>query len=315
MESVFRRILALRVPILIAAAVLVPIAAFLALRIPSEGAIGRLMVPSDPDYVATRAFQAVFPEGQVVILLLEADAPFAPATLGDLMKLEDALRRVPGLSITSALDVYTRAHPGFVPAEDADAFRRFVEGTRFFRRQGLVGDSFLSVVTAFPAQDAAARDAALAQIDAVVDGTRLDAVKTVRRVGAPYVESWIEHQAGQASARYFPLFGVFVVGISLFLYRSWRSVLAILLALGASVALALGAGDLLGFSFTVVSALVPLTVMVTTLASLVYIHSRFVDQPEGVSKDDHQIFALTNKFLPVTASTVAAVLGFAALAV
>ncbi len=178
-----------------------------------------------------------------------------------------------------------------------------------------MGDSFLSVVTAFPAPTPDARDATLAQIDAAVDGTKLDAVKTVRRVGAPYVESWIERQAGQASLHYFPLFGLFVIGISLFLYRSWRSVLAILLSLGTSVALAVGAGELLGFSFTVVSALVPLTVMVTTLASLVYIHSRFVDQPEDVSKDEHQIFALTNKFLPVTASTVAAVLGFAALTV
>lgn len=315
MQSIFRRILALRVPILIAAAVLVPVAAFLSFRIPSEGAIGRLMVPTDPDYVATREFQAVFPEGQVVILLLEADNPFAPATLTDLTKLEGALRRIKGVSITSVLDVYTRAHPGFAPARGAETFRRFATGTQFFRRQGLVGDHFLGVVTAFSTPDPKARDAVLAQIDAAVDATRFEAVTRVRRVGAPYIESWIEHQAGQASSRYFPLFGIFVVAVSIFLYRSWRSVLAILLALGTGVALAVGAGDLLGFSFTVVSSLVPLTVMVTTLASLVYIHSRFVDQPEGVSVEDHQLFALANKFLPVTASTVAAVLGFSALAV
>ncbi len=81
------------------------------------------------------------------------------------------------------------------------------------------------------------------------------------------------------------------------------------------MALGVGAGSLLGFSFTVVSALVPLTVMVTTLATLVYLQSRFVDQPEGTEVDAHQVFALANKFLPVTASTVAAVLGFGALAV
>jgi predicted RND superfamily exporter protein len=75
------------------------------------------------------------------------------------------------------------------------------------------------------------------------------------------------------------------------------------------------AGRVLGFSFTVVSALVPLTVMVTALANLVYVHSRFVDQPEGVDVEAHRIFALRNKLLPVTASTLAAVLGFAALSV
>ena len=83
----------------------------------------------------------------------------------------------------------------------------------------------------------------------------------------------------------------------------------------AAVALAAGVGRLLGFSFTVVSAIVPLTVMVTTLASLVYLHSRFVDQPEGVPVDAHQLAALADKFLPVTASSAAAVSGFAALAV
>jgi hypothetical protein len=129
------------------------------------------------------------------------------------------------------------------------------------------------------------------------------------------VESWIERESGQASVRWFPVFGLLVVGLALFLYRSVRSMLAILLALGATVALGVGAGQLLGFSFTVVSAVVPLTVMVTTLASLVYLHSRFVDQPEGVPVDVHQLQALANKFLPVTASSVAAVLGFGALAV
>ena len=59
-----------------------------------------------------------------------------------------------------------------------------------------------------------------------------------------------------------------------------------------ALALGVGAGSLLGFSFTVVSALVPLTVMVTTLATLVYLQSRFVDQPEGTEVDAHQVFAL-----------------------
>jgi predicted RND superfamily exporter protein len=111
------------------------------------------------------------------------------------------------------------------------------------------------------------------------------------------------------------VFGLFVVGLVLFLYRSWRTLLAIVLALGAAVAVGVAAGRVLGFSFTVVSALVPLTIMVTTLANLVYLQSRFVDQPEGVDVEVHRLFALRNKLLPITASTVAAVLGFAALAV
>jgi predicted RND superfamily exporter protein len=315
LERTFEHILSLRLPIVVLYALLVPAAALLAARIPSEGAIDRLIVPSDPDYAATHAFEQVFPEGQLVLLLLEADDPFRPAVLKEVLATEAALREVRGVTVYSALDVYRRVHAAFTPEGDAEALRRFVAGADFFRRQGLVGDGFLGLAVAFPKEKAAQRDRTLAAIDAAVSRARGGAVREVRRVGAPYVESWIERESGEASLRWFPVFGLFVVGIALYLYRSVRALLAILLSLGSAVALAVGAGSLLGFTFTVVSALVPLTVMVTALASLVYLHSRFVDRPEGVDQEAHRLFALANKFLPVTASSVAAVLGFAALAV
>ena len=314
LERVFRRIVALRIPILAVYAVLLPIAVALALRIPSEGAIDRLIVPTDPDFVATRAFQKVFPEGQVVLLLLESENPFSPDVLRQAVDLEARLAKVPGVHPVSAIDIYRRVQPGFQPdAASAEAFKEFATGTDILRRQGLLGDRFLGVVAGFggPARE---RAAILAGIEKAV-GQPGPGVLTIRKVGAPFVEAWIEHESGAASARYFPLFGIFVVVIALFLYRSVRTLLAVLLALGTAVAMGVGAGALLGFSFTVVSALVPLTVMVTTLATLVYLQSRFVDQPEGTDVDAHQAFALANKFLPVTASTVAAVLGFGALAV
>jgi len=313
-ERLFARVVALRVPIVVLYALLLPAAALLATRIPSEGAIDRLVVASDPDVAATRAFQKIFPEGQVVLLLLEADDPFAPPVLAGLQALEERLRAAPGLTAYSALDVFRRARPGFAPTpEGAEAYRSFATGAAFFRRQGLVGERHQAVAVAFPSRGAAARDAALAAVDAAVAAT--PGLPAVRRVGAPFVESWIESESSRASLRYFPVFGLFVIAIALFLYRSWRSLAAILLALATAVALGVASGRLLGFSFTIVSALVPLTVMVTTVATLVYLHSRYVDQPAGVPLEAHHPCALANKFLPVTASTLAAVAGFAALAV
>ncbi len=316
LERVFRAVVAARFPILVAYALLVPAAALLATRIASESGIDRLVVPSDPDVVATREFQTVFPEGALVILLLEADDPWRPEVLRDLEGVEAALRSVARAHPYSALDVYRRAHPGFAPTpEGAAAFRRFATGADFFRRQGLVGDHFHGIPVGLDVHGARERDEVLAQIDAALARAPRGSLRELRKVGAPYVESWIEHASGSASVRSFPLFGLLVVVLSLYLYRSPRSLLAILLALGASVALGVGVGRLLGFSFTVVSALVPLTILVTTLATLVYLHSRFVDQPEGTSTDAHQAWALANKALPVTASAVAAVLGFGALGV
>ena len=316
LERVFARIVALRGPILVLYALLVPAAAFLATRIPSEGAIFGLVSRDDPDWLATRDFQKVFAEGHFVLLLLESEDPFQPMALAEADALAAGLAKVPGVTVVSVLDTWRRAHPGFqLTPEGIQALRRFATSTKLLRKQGLVGDRFLGLVVAFPSLGPKARDERLAAIDQTVATTPHVAVTGVRKVGAPYVESWIERESGQASLRWFPVFGLLVVGLALFLYRSIRSMLAILLALGAAVALGVGAGEVLGFSSTVVSAVVPLTIMVTTLAALVYLHSRFVDQPEGVSVDEHQLHALANKFPPVTASSVAAVLGFAALVV
>ena len=137
----------------------------------------------------------------------------------------------------------------------------------------------------------------------------------MRKIGGPYIASWIERASSKSTARSFLIFAMLLVGSTVFLYRSLRALVAIVLALGAAVMLAIAAGALLGFGFTIVSALVPLTVMVTTLATLTYLHSRFVDQPDNLPVEEHQVIALRNKLLPVTASTIAAATGFAALAV
>ena len=305
---ILARIVSLRVPILVAYAVLVPLAAMRAARIPSEGGLDRLIGPDDPDVAATRAFQRIFPDLPSVLLVFESADPWAPATLSRVDAAVRELRTVPHVSAFSLLDAVRRARPGASPEE----LQRLATGTAFFRKQGLLGDRFLSVVADLDVHGPVERDAALQAMDAALERAHAG---PVRRVGAPYVESWIEQQSGAASVRYFPFFAVLVVGTALLLYRSLRTLIAFVLALGAAVALGVAAGGLLGFTFTIVSVLVPLTVLVTTLATLVYLHSRYIDRPAEVPAREHQLVALRNKALPVTASTFAAVLGFAALSI
>ena len=300
------RIVSWRIPILVAYALLVPLAAVRAARIPSEGGLDRLIVPSDPDFAATRAFQRLFPDSPSVLLFFESDDPWAPGSLARVEAAERELRAVPRVGAFSVLDAIRRARPGAGP----DELRRLATGTQFFRKQGLLGDRFLAVVANLDVHGPRERDTALAAIDAALARSRAG---PVRRVGTPYVDSWLEQQSGAASARYFPFFGALVVSVALLLYRSVRTLLAFMLSLASAVALGVAVGGLLGFTFTIVSVLVPLTVLVTTLASLVYLHSRFVDRPAGVPVREHQLAALRNKLLPVSASTFAAVLGFAAL--
>ena len=279
------RIASWRTPILVLYAALVPLAALRAARIPSEGGIDRLVRADDPDFLATRAFQRIFPDTPSLLLLVESEDPFAPASLARVDAATREVRTIPHVSAFSAIDAVRQARPGATPGE----IRRLATGTSFFSRQGLVGPTFLAVVATLDVRSGAERDAALAAVDAALERA---GAGPVRRIGAPYVESWIEKQSGAASARYFPFFGALVVAAALFLYRSLRTLLAFLLSLAAAVALAVAAGGLLGFAFTIISVLVPLTVLVTTLATLVYLHSRFVDRPPGVPVSQHQIAAL-----------------------
>ncbi len=315
-EKLFAAIIAKRVLVLLVWLALAPGAAWLALKLPSDGAIDRLVVEKDPDVIRTRAFQQVFPEGRQVVLLFEPSGDvFAPAVLHELAAVEDALGKVKGVVPFSALSLFRRREADLAATGFAARFRTFAEGSTFFRRQGLVGEHHLSLAVTFVAPGTHERDATLDELDRVMTGVPHATLGEPRRVGQPYVEQWLETETKTATVRYFPLFGAFVVVLVLALYRSWRALLAILVTLGVTVLLAMAVGQLLGFTLTIVSELVPLVVLVTATATLVYLHSRYIQQPENVSLEQHHVFALANKALPVTASIVAALLGFAALAV
>jgi predicted RND superfamily exporter protein len=321
LTAILRKVVSLRWWIVAFYALLIPGALMVALRIPKDNALERMVVAANPDVVATREFQRVFPEKPAVLLLIENPDPFAPKALAGVAALQSALDRVPSVTSYSLLTVWSRLHPGTATRpRAADELRRFAGGTQFFRAQGLCGDGFLGIVLTLDVADSVERDAALRSIDrAIADVSASPAgragITSVRRVGGPWLDSWLERETGANSVRFFPLFGAFVVLLTLGLYRSWRAMVTVLLSLATAVLLGVSCGGLLGFGFTIVSALVPLTLMITATASLVYLHSRFVDQAADVGLEDHRVFALANKVLAVSASVFAAAVGFAALSV
>jgi hypothetical protein len=303
-------VIALRSWIVGAYLLLVPLGAWLALRIPRDDAIERMIVETDPDAAATRAFQAVFPERKSVLFLAEADDPFAPAVLDAFRRLEAALDRVPRVDTVSAPSIADRVRPGL--ASRPEELRAFVQGTTFFRKQALAGPRFLGLVLLMDAPDPRERDRVLDAVLAATDALRPLPFR-LRRVGEPLMHSYLERETGRSSGRYFPLFGLFVIGLNLFLFRSFRALVAVLATLGICVLLGTAAAGLLGFTTSIVSSIVPLTLLVTGTAALVYLHSRFVDCPPGVTRDEHQIAALVNKLPAVSASIMAAAVGFGAL--
>src|SRR5262245_51207944 len=159
----FRRIVAWRWGFIAVYALLFPFALLLALRVGSDNTIARLIVQSDADYLANQAFQKIFPEGEHVVLLAEAEDPFDPGVLEKVSDIEKRLSSVPRVESFSALALYRRAHPtGRAIREEADEFRRFASGTDLFRQEGLVGKDFLSIPVELKVSDASQRNNTLA---------------------------------------------------------------------------------------------------------------------------------------------------------
>ena len=286
--------------------------------IPADPAIDRLIVPGDPTAQATEQFERVFPEGEQALIMLEAPDPLGLAALNAAYGLEHQLAKIPKVQAHTLLDLYHRTDSAAaISPEEAEHLRSFASGTPLFRRAGLLGDHYLGIALELRVNSPAERDAALQAIDALALPLESSGgpITRVRRVGSPWLDAWLERQTGVATARFMPLFGVFLMTLVLIIYRSWRALGAIILTLGTLVAIAMGLADVFGWSHTVISTLVPLTVMVTTTATLVYVHSRYIEPDDSPTLLEHHARALANKFLPCTASMFATAVGFGALAI
>jgi predicted RND superfamily exporter protein len=336
--GIFLRVLSARHLIVGVFFVLTAAGIYGASRIPADPAIDRLIVPGDPTAQATEQFERVFPEGEQALIMLEAPDPWTPAVLQRASELEQQLGKIPRVEAQSVMTLFFRgSRPAVIGADDAAHLRAFAIGTSLFRRAGLLGDHYLGIGLNLKVNSPAERDQALVGIDALVQGVDPSAKSdspftSVRRVGNPWLDAWLERQTGESTKKFMPLFGIFLLTLVFIVYRSWRALAAIVLTLGSAVAMGVGLGEVFGWTNTVVSSLVPLTVMVTTTATLVYIHSRYMEPDEALppigspesgappgssaaSPLEHQARVLANKFLPCTASMFATAVGFAALAV
>jgi predicted RND superfamily exporter protein len=317
-SRVFLRVLQARGLIVGAFVLLTVVGLYGATLIPNDPSIDRLVVAGDPVARATLDFERVFPEGDPALLMLEAADPLSLAALSSADRLEHELSKIPHVEAHSLLDLYPRkSASGEITADEAARVRAFATGTALFRRAGLLGDHYLGIGLELRVSSPEERDRALVAIDSLALPLEKpgSAFTAVRRVGSPWLEAWLERRTGSATRRFMPLFGIFLMTLVLIVYRSWRALGAIILTLGAVVAIAVGLAAIFGWSHTVVSTLVPLTVMVTTTATLVYIHSRYMEPDDSPTLLEHHARALANKFLPCTASMFATAVGFAALAV
>ncbi len=317
LHRTFAAIVAKSYLVLAVYAVLLVPSVWYAIKVGQDNSIDRLIVATDPDAVATHEFEKVFGAGEYSLLIAEADDPLAPAVIAKVDAIERALKGIPNTTANSALSIYRRAKAGFDPTpEQIEAFRKFVQGTDLLKKQGLVGERYLAVGVVLTVDGTEQRAATLDKIDAAIQPFIADPspLTGLYRLGQPYVNRYLD-ETQRSAPLYFILFTAFVIVLNLSLYRSVRTLIAFLVTLAVNLAMAVGYIGLTGGNFTIVSPMVPMTILVTATASLVYIHSRFVDCPEGRPVAEHQLFSLCNKFLACTASIFATAVGFLALLV
>lgn len=318
LQRFFAAILARRFLILAFYALVLPPAGWFAARVQQDNAIDRIISTSNTDLVKTREFEKVFGSSEFAVLFAEADDPYAPAVLERIDQLEKAIAKVPRVEPNSIVSVYRRAKGGFeATPETAEAVRKFATGTTLLKEQGLVGDGFLSIGLVLDVHTSEQRHETLGAIKRVIKDTGADKppLKALREVGQPFVNLYLDEDTKTSAPKYFALFMAFVVVLNLILYKSVRTLIAFLITLGACVGLAMGYIGITGGILTIVSPMVPMTILVTATATLVYLHSRYVDRPVGRDVDEHLVFSLANKWLACTASIFATAVGFAALVV
>ncbi len=318
LKRLFAAVLARRFLILAIYALVLPPAGWFASRVQQDNAIDRIISTGNADLLKTREFEKVFGSSEFAVLFAEADNPYDPAVLDRIDKIEKAIAKVPLVEPNSIVSVYRRAKGGFeATPETAKAVEKFATGTTLLKEQGLIGDGFLSIGLVLDVHTSDQRRETLGAIKRATEeaGGDKPPLKALRQVGQPFVNLYLDEDTKTSAPKYFALFMAFVVALNLVLYRSVRTLIAFLITLGACVAMAMGYIGVTGGILTIVSPMVPMTILVTATATLVYLHSRFVDRPADRDVDEHLVFSYANKWLACTASIFATAVGFAALLV
>lgn len=108
LAAAFRFIIAKRWWVVALYALLLVPSVYFAVQVPQDNSLDRLIVQSDPDYIAARDFGKVFGSTEYVVLLAEAEDPLTAEVLAKMDALEAELRKVPKVSVNSAVPLMSR---------------------------------------------------------------------------------------------------------------------------------------------------------------------------------------------------------------
>lgn len=295
---------------------------YFAPQVVTDNALDRLIVPGNEGKQIFDRFVKTFGSDEFVLIALEGTDIFSEDFLSGLDELELRLQEVPYLASTrSLISIYRQASPFFNPHSESAraAFRQFAEKSQFFAEQGFIAKGrILSLVLQLKVADSSQRREVVEAIDAILKPHLSDPAQSpfaqVRVVGQPNLNVELDRSTVEIGAKFFPVYLLFAMGLMLFLYRSARGLLTILVTLAVCEAITIALVVLSGSMLTMVSAVLPMMVLIIAIETMVHIYSGYVRPPEGVARREHLVAVLTQKWRACWFSVFTTSVGFGSFA-
>ncbi len=290
---------------------------YYAVQVKTDNSLDRMIVPGDEGRKIFDRFSSIFGSDEFILLGFEGKDIFSREFLTKLDEVERQLHDVPYLAHTrSLMGTFRQVNPLFNPNEPrwCERFRDFSLSTPFFNKQGLVSaDRMLTIVLQLRMKTAEQRREVVRATNKILEPFEKEEnspFRTIRKVGQPYLNYEMDYSAYEIGTQFFPIYLFFAMGLVFFLYRSARGLLAVLVTLLVSLAMAVGLVEMFHSVLTLISTVMPMMVMVVVIETMIHLYSGYVRPPEGVDMHDHLIHVLDSKWKACWFSVVTTAVGF-----
>ena len=237
-------------------------------------------------------------------------------------EIERKLQKIPHLSQSrSLISIYRQVHPLFNPeSEDSQKeFRDFCLSTPFFNYQGLISpDRMMTIVLQLELEKPSDRREIVSALDEILlpfDKEADSPIHRIRKVGQPNLNVELDRSSYEIGVKFFPIYLFFAFAFLYFLYRSAKGLLAVLVSLAVTLAIAMGSVHICGSVLTLVSTVLPMMVLIVSIETMVHIYSGYVRPPEGADLHEHLINVLSRKWRACWFSVFTTSVGFGSFAV
>lgn len=256
--------------------VLGALASIAAAGLRTNNAIENWLDPEDPATRDYERFRETFGADEFVVVALSGKPLFEPAALDAMLRAQAMLEEAPAVRRAAGIPAVYRDLFG---GEDPDALREELISTPFYRGVFISPDETVAglFLEIDPPKDSAERRAMLDRIEQAAAPLREHGFR-VDLVGPPTLNVALDEVSQRETLRAMPIALGCTVIILLALLRNVRATAIACVCAWLSVAIPLGLMDVMGYSLTMVSAVLPPLLWSLSLAHTVHFVTHYYRQ-------------------------------------